>query len=66
MSITWWRNVRVLSTDTFVITNDNAPSGYAGDREIDVIEYTPEPSSLVLCGLGALGLMFVARRRRQA
>ncbi len=44
----------------------NTQNGYVGYREIDVIKYTPEPSSLVLCGLGALGLMFVARRRRQA
>ncbi len=32
----------------------------------DLTAPTPEPSSLVLCGLGAAGLILVARRRRKA
>ena len=30
------------------------------------IMQTPEPSSFILCGLGAIGLLFAARRRRQS
>ncbi len=33
---------------------------------VSITNNTPEPASFILCGLGALGLFFTARRRRKA
>ncbi len=42
-------------------TNDNNPFVTA-----IALTAVPEPSSLILCGLGAVGLLVAARRRRKA
>ncbi len=43
----------------------NANQIYLGPN-LQFTAVTPEPSALVLCGLGALGLLLAARRRRKA
>ncbi len=43
-----------------------APTSNGYISGIQISQYTPEPSSFILCGLGAAGLFLVARRRRKA
>ncbi len=51
---------------TETLTWGGNSGGYAWST-IDALQVrTPEPSSMVLCGLGAVGLLVAARRRRKA
>ncbi len=43
-----------------------ATQGPNGTATIAGITFTPEPSSFILCGLGAVGLLLAVRRRRKA
>ncbi len=44
----------------------SAQNNNGGLNEFQVIAAAPEPSSVILCGLGAAGLLVAARRRRKA
>jgi len=51
--------------NSFIANGDNATiwgNAFAFTGQVDVV---PEPSSLVLVGLGSLGLVLVGRRRRK-
>jgi hypothetical protein len=46
---------------------DSTPSGGNANVDIDYVHLTnvPEPSTLLLCGIGAIGLLTLARRERR-
>ncbi len=53
------------SSTTVALFSGNDPN-YNGLDSVSVTRYTPEPSSVALLGVAAVGLAFAARRRRKA